>query len=233
MIVCTICARGGSKGVKNKNLRLINGKPLIHYSVKQALDSKLFDCVAVSSDSEEILSAAKTAGAHFTIKRPDELATDTSAKLPVIQHAMKTIEEKYGKPVEYLMDLDCTSPLRNISDIKDSFKSYKSNSEASNLITGAPARRSPYFNLVEENSAGFVTLAKKSTTPIVRRQDAPKCFDMNASIYIWRRQDLLEGKSVLGERTIIFEMPEERSLDIDSEFDFKIVELLMGERGDL
>src|SRR5689334_22131669 len=118
MIVCTICARGGSKGVKNKNLRLIKGKPLIHFTVKQALNSGLFDVVAVSSDSDEILAAATAAGAQFTIKRPDELASDTSAKLPVIQHALNSIEEKYGKEVSYLMDLDCTSPLRNISDIK-------------------------------------------------------------------------------------------------------------------
>jgi CMP-N,N'-diacetyllegionaminic acid synthase len=230
--VCTICARGGSKGVPNKNIRLIKNKPLIHYTVLQALNSGLFDYVVVSSDSDEILSEGLKAGAHLAIKRPDELATDASAKLPVIQHAFLAAEEHFKKKFDYLVDLDCTSPLRNLDDIKNSFDMYKK-SDATNLITGSTARRSPYFNLVEMQTNERVYLSKKTNPPISRRQDAPKCFDMNASIYIWRRGNLLEAKSVLEENTIIYEMPEERSIDIDSELDFKIVSMLINERGDL
>ena len=232
MKICTICARGGSKGVKNKNIRQIKGKPLIYFTVKQALDSKLFDVVAVSSDSDEILLAAKLAGAHCLIKRPEELATDTSAKLPVIKHALEKAEEFAGKQADILVDLDCTSPLRNITDIKNAVE-LLTKTGAPNIITGAVARRSPYFNLVEMKEDETVMLAKKTEKPIVRRQDAPKCFDMNASIYVGSRAGLFETDSTLRPGTRIYVMPEERSLDIDSELDFQVVEFLMSQREDL
>jgi len=232
MKICTICARGGSKGVKNKNIREIKGHPLIYFTVKQALDSKLFDVVAVSSDSAEILEEAKKAGAHCLIKRPDELATDTSAKLPVIQHAVTKAEEFLGKKADILVDLDCTSPLRNVQDIKNAVELLISTG-APNVITGAAARRSPYFNLVEMKADGTVALAKKLEKTVVRRQDAPQCFDMNASIYVWSREGLFDSQSALREGTRIYVMPEERSLDIDSELDFQIVEFLMSKREDL
>lgn len=232
MNICTICARGGSKGVKNKNIRPMKGKPLIYFTVKQALDSQLFDVVAVSSDSDEILEAARLAGAQCLIKRPEELATDTSAKLPVIQHALLKAEEFIGKQADVLVDLDCTSPLRNILDIQNAVELLIT-SGAPNVITGASARRSPYFNLVEMGEDETVLLAKKTEKPIVRRQDAPKCFDMNASIYVWKREHLFDSNSTLRDGTKIYVMPEERSLDIDSELDFQIVEFLMSQREDL
>lgn len=232
MIICTICARGGSKGVKNKNIRLMKGKPLIYYTVKQAIDSKLFEVVAVSSDSDEILDAARVAGAQCLIKRPENLASDSSAKLPVIKHALENAEQFVGKKADLLVDLDCTSPLRNIMDIKNAINMLVK-SGAPNIITGSPARRSPYFNLVEMAPDETVGLAKKLDIPVVRRQDVPKCFDMNASIYVWSRDGLLSSDSTLQKGTRIYEMPEERSLDIDSELDFQVVEFLMNQRDDL
>lgn len=232
MKICTICARGGSKGVKNKNIRLLKGKPLIYYTVRQALESKLFDVVAVSSDSDDILEAAKQAGAQFLIKRPDELATDASAKLPVIKHALEKAEEFVGKKADVLVDLDCTSPLRNTQDIINSVELLLV-SGAPNIITGTVARRSPYFNLVEMGEDETVRLVKKLEKPIVRRQDAPKCFDMNASIYVWSRKGLFDSDAVIRPGTKIYVMPEERSLDIDSELDFQMVEFLMNQREDL
>ena len=232
MIICTICARGGSKGIKNKNIRVMKGNPLIYYSIQQALNSKLFDIVAVSSDSEDILEIAKLSGADFLIKRPEDLATDTSAKLPVIKHALEEVEKYLQKKVDILVDLDCTSPLRSIEDIKNSVKLLEE-SMAPNVITGTPARRSPYFNLVELNNDNTVSLSKKLDAIIVRRQDSPQCFDMNASIYVWSREGLFDSITTLRQGTRIYVMPEERSLDIDSELDFKFVEFLMGQREDL
>lgn len=232
MKICTICARGGSKGVKNKNLKSIKNKPLIYYTVRQAIDSGIFDLVAVSSDSDDILLAAKYAGAQCLIKRPESLATDTSAKLPVIKHALLEAEKHLGKKADYLVDLDCTSPLRKIMDIVNAVD-LLINSGAPNVITGSTARRSPYFNLVEMKPDDTVEISKKLATTIVRRQDAPKCFDMNASIYAWTREGLFNSETTLREGTRIYEMPEERSLDIDSELDFKLVEFLMNEREDL
>lgn len=231
--LCSICARGGSKGVVNKNLRLVNGLPLIAHSIKQALESGLFSTIAVNSDSQDILDTALKHGAHLVNLRNPELATDTAAKLPVIQGNLLETEKKLNQTFDVIVDLDCTSPLRNVDDIKNSVHMYEkavASSNVQNLITGAPARRSPYFNLVQMTSDGHVVLAGKSEKPIVRRQDAPLCFDMNASIYIWTRSELLNSKKIIQERTIIYEMPEERSLDIDSPLDFEIVQFLMEKR---
>jgi CMP-N,N'-diacetyllegionaminic acid synthase len=230
--LCTICARGGSKGVKGKNLKHINGIPLIGHSVLQAKSSGLFKYVAVSSDSQEILNAALQHGADFTIQRPDELATDSAAKLPVIKHCAMEVEKLTNLKFDTFVDLDCTSPLRDQEDIRNVI-AMTENEDCSNVITGMNARRSPYFNLVEMNTDGFVGLAKKLDKPIVRRQDAPQCFDMNASIYAWKREEFFLLESVLNSRTKIFVMPEERSIDIDSDLDFEIVKLLMEKKNEI
>lgn len=227
--ICTICARGGSKGVKNKNIRELLGKPLIAYSILQAKASNLFECVAASSDSDEILGISKKYGADYLIARPEEMASDQAAKLPSIQHCVKKVEKITGLTFDVMVDLDATSPLRSIDDIKGAVYLLE-NKQASNVITGATARRSPYFNLVEINNDGFVRRSKSPEVPIVRRQDAPKCYDMNASIYVWRRDSFFQCKTVLVADTLLYEMPEERSIDIDSELDFEIVEFLMKKR---
>ena len=224
--ICTICARGGSKGVKGKNVKLLNGKPLIAYSIEQARNSGLFDVIAVSSDSEQILEVAEIYGADSLIRRPDELATDTAAKLPVIRHCVAEAERQHQRTFDILVDLDATSPLRLTDDIRNAV-TLLDVSGAGNVITAMPARRSPYFNLVELDAQGIVHLSKPLITPVVRRQDAPKCFDMNASIYVWRRQVLFETPSLFNADTRLYVMPEERSIDIDSELDFRFVEFLM------
>ncbi|NMM45591.1 acylneuraminate cytidylyltransferase family protein [Rhodospirillaceae bacterium KN72] len=224
--LCTICARGGSKGVPGKNVRMLLGKPLIAHTVEQARESGLFDHIAVSSDSDAILNAARDAGADILVRRPDEMALDTSAKLPAIQHCAKSAEAETGIAYDIFCDLDATSPLRDIADIRGAVEMMEAGG-CDNVITGAPAHRSPYFNLVERGSDGFVGVCKKLDRELVRRQDAPACFDCNASIYVWTRHSLFEEPSVLGDRTALFEMPESRSRDIDSELDFEIVEFLM------
>ena len=119
-ILCTICMRGNSKGVKNKNFRLINGKPLLYYTVIKALKSQLFDEIVVSSDSMKILSLSKKLGINNLIKRPNILATDSSGKIPAIIHALLNTEKKLKKNFNYVVDLDVTAPLRSIDDIRKS-----------------------------------------------------------------------------------------------------------------
>lgn len=223
--LCSICARGGSKGVKNKNIRLIAGKPLIAHSVHHALESGLFDLLAVSSDSEAILEAAREAGAHLLVRRPDELATDRADKLSTILHCVQAAERHAGVAFDTLVDLDATSPLRAVADVHIAVDMLEQGRFAS-VITGAPARRSPYFNLVETNKDGIVSLSKSGDPPVVRRQDAPPCYDMNASIYVWNRERFMASPAVFYPDTHIHVMPEERSHDIDTELDFRIVELL-------
>ena len=224
--LCTICARGGSKGVVNKNLRQLVDRPLIAHSIGQAKASGLFELVAVSSDSPAILDAAKEWGAEEVVVRPGEMATSEAAKLPAIRHCVEEVERRRGHAFGTLVDLDATSPLRDVSDIEGAVALLEEGA-ASNVITGAPARRSPYFNLVERDAAGVVRLSKRPDTPVVRRQDAPPCFDMNASIYVWRRDKFMADPKVFYDDTLLYEMPEERSVDIDSELDFRIVRMLM------
>jgi CMP-N-acetylneuraminic acid synthetase len=225
--ICTICARAGSKGVANKNIRLLLDKPLIAHSLQQAKQSGLFDVIAVSSDSEHILEISSQWGANFLIKRPLELADDKAAKVPAIQHCVREVEKLTGVAYNTMVDLDATSPLRDVSDIVGAVRLLEE-SGATNVITGTPSHRSPYFNLVEMDAAGVVRLSKQLDPPVVRRQDAPACFDMNASIYVWSREIFfIPSLTVFHSNTRLYEMPPQRSRDIDSELDFEFVEFLM------
>lgn len=224
--ICTVCARAGSKGVRGKNLRVLNGLPLLAHSLRQAAESGLFDMIALSSDSPEMLAIAKEHGATFLVNRPGEMATDTAAKLPVIRHCVIEVERALGLTFDTCVDLDATSPLRDVEDILAVVELLEG-SGTGNVITGMPARRSPYFNLVEKDEHGVIRLAKPASPPYVRRQDAPACFDMNASIYAWTRKALMTAPGLFNPDTRLHVMPEERSIDIDSEVDFLLVELLM------
>jgi CMP-N,N'-diacetyllegionaminic acid synthase len=224
--LCTICARGGSKGVPGKNLREVFGKPLIAHSIEQARRSGLFEAIAVSSDSDAILEAGKRFGAGVLVRRPNEMATDMAAKLPAIRHCLESAERQLDRTFSVFADLDATSPLRLPADIVGAVRLLEEHN-VSNVITGAPSRRSPYFNLVELDERGIAHLSKSLNKPIVRRQDAPRCYDMNASIYVWQRDKFLDNPAIFYKDTLLFEMPEDRSIDIDNELDFEIVCLLM------
>lgn len=228
-ILCTICARGGSKGVKNKNIKPINGKPLIAYTIEQAIASKLFEHIVISTDSDNIADISKEYGSEVFFKRSSDMASDTAGKLDVIRDAFIRSEEHYKEKYDYLIDLDATAPLRDVDDIVNSFQQFLDNNN-DNLITAMPSRRSPYFNLVEVDKDGKVYLSKKLDNAVVRRQNTPKSYDMNASIYIWKREVILQENSIFLENTGLYVMPEERSIDIDSELDYKFVEFLMKEK---
>ena len=217
--------RGGSQGVKNKHTRLINGKPLMYFTIKQAIRSKIFDHVMVSTDSKKILKIAKSYGADGWFLRPKKLAVTTSPKVPVIKHALLQAEKFYNKKFEIIVELDATSPLRKIEDILDTYRFFVKK-KANMLITGCKSRKNPYYNMIEivNNKLKKVKKLKKD---IYRRQDAPKTYDWNASIYIWNRKSLINFKSFFTKKTVFYEMPENRSIDIDSKLDFKLVEFLL------
>lgn len=228
-ILCTICARGGSKGVKNKNLLMIAGKPLIAHTIDQALKSGLFKHVVISTDSDQIASVAKEYGAEVFFKRDQSMASDTAGKLQVIQDAFQKSEEYYDIEFDYLIDLDATSPLRDVSDIIDTYAHLiKNNYE--NVITASVSRRSPYFNMVEFDENKQLKTSKSVDSLVVRRQDAPQTYDMNASIYAWTRDGLLKRQSVIHENTGLFIMPEERSIDIDNPIDLEVVSYLLSKK---
>ncbi|NBN96378.1 MAG: acylneuraminate cytidylyltransferase family protein [Acidimicrobiia bacterium] len=227
--LAVICARAGSKGVPNKNLRLLGGVPLIVHTIRQAQACSLLDNIAVSSDSEEILKTAEGYGIKHLIQRPTEMATDVASKVPAIRHCVQEVE-KTTEQFDLIADLDCTVPFRLVSDIVGAFELIERRG-VSTLISGTTARKLPYFNIVELTTEGFVRISKTTTPPLVRRQDSPPCFDMNASIHIWRRQALFSSDARFHDDTVLFEMPLERSIDIDTEIEFVINELLMKKYG--
>jgi CMP-N,N'-diacetyllegionaminic acid synthase len=224
-IICTICMRGGSKGLPNKNMRLMHGKPLMAYTIRQALESKMFEHVVVSTDSEEIARMARSFGAEAWFLRSLEMATDDASKLPAIRHAFLESEKHYGEEFDVLLDMDVTSPLRIIADITGAYEQF-AREDADILITACSSRKNPYFNMVE-NVNGLIQIVKPLDKQIVRRQDAPQVFDVNASIYIWKRKALLEYDTLFTDKTALYVMPEERSVDIDTELDWELVELIM------
>lgn len=222
--ICSICARGGSQGVPRKNIRMLMGKPLIVHTIEQALASPIIDRVFFSTDDAEIAAVAKAAGAEVPFLRPAEMATSSAAKLPVIEHLVGEVE-KMGVTVTRIVDLDPTSPLREQADIAAAYAMLDDDTDC--VITGYPAEKNPYFNMVEPTGDGTVGLVKRLANDVTSRQAAPKVWSMNGSIYVWHRHTLKAG--LWNGRTRIYEMPHERSVDIDTEIDFRMVELLMAE----
>lgn len=225
-VIATICARGGSQGLPGKNIKKLCGKPLINYTIEQALACPEIDFVYISTDDQKIADVAKQAGAIVPFIRPKSLATNSAAKLPVIKHLIEWIEES-GIEVDVIVDLDPTSPLRDVNDISRSIEKLDM---AESVITGYQSDKNPYFNMVEytNESKPFVEISKRSLTDIIRRQEASMVYSMNASVYVWKRKSFSE--SLWSGKVALYEMPRERSIDIDSPIDFKLVELLMSEK---
>lgn len=229
-ILCTICARGGSKGVPKKNIRPLLGKPLIAYTIELALECPQISRAAVSTDSAEIAEIAKGFGAEVPYIRPAHLATDEASKLPAIQHLVRHYIDNVKFVPDYVVDLDPTSPLRTMEDVKQCIDLIMNDPECDSVITGYKSNKNPYFNMVELDRNGFASLSKKPDGKILRRQDAPVVYSMNASVYVWKTDILFQRDDIISGRTKFIEMPDDRSIDIDSEIDFKLVELIMRER---
>lgn len=228
-ILITICARKGSKRVKNKNMRDLMGKPLIAYTIEAAKKWGIADRIIVSTDSKEIAKISREYGAEVPFIRPDELASDTSPKLPVIQHAVKYLKDKENEEFDLVVDLDPTSPLRTVEDLENAYN-IMIQKDSINLFSVCLARKNPYFNMVELDDNGYAHLSKRIENPVFRMQDTPKVYELNASIYMYWTKYLFDMESVINKGSIIYEMPDERSIDIDSEFDFKMVEFFMKNR---
>jgi N-acylneuraminate cytidylyltransferase/CMP-N,N'-diacetyllegionaminic acid synthase len=228
-ILLTICARGGSKGVPGKNLKTLNNKPLIAHSIEQAKNWGSASDIIVSTDSQDIAEIARQFNISVPFLRPDNLAKDDSPKLPVIQHALKFMENNNPKQYELVIDLDPTSPLRNTEDIEACYQKIKDNKQLNNVFTVCEADKNPYFNMVELDEKGHAHLCKQLDNETTRRQDAPPVYEMNASIYAYRKDFLLNTTSIFSDKTGVVVMPPERSVDIDRPIDFKFVEFLMEE----
>jgi len=226
----TICARGGSKGIPGKNIKLINGKPLISYSlaVAEELSKKLNLDIFLSTDSDEIknvVSSLPFSNIDITYERPDFLANDTAGKLDAIVDVYKFAENKINTTYDFVIDLDVTSPLRNSEDLLLSVEKLFDNNNALNLFSVSPANRNPYFNMVEEKGDGFYELCKKGH--FLTRQSAPKVFDLNASFYVFKKEFFAENhKTVITERSLVYEVPH-LCFDLDHQIDFEFMSFLL------
>ncbi|MCK5579886.1 MAG: acylneuraminate cytidylyltransferase family protein [Candidatus Omnitrophica bacterium] len=230
-ILVIIGARGGSKGVKDKNIRPLGGKPLIAYTIEQALRWGKAKRVVVSTDSEEIAKVAEQFGAHVPFMRPPELATDTASKGDVINHALVTSEKKFHEQYDIVVDFDVTAPIRTTQDMDNCLEMFLKR-RPDTLFSVVKAHKSPYFNMVERTSDGNVVLCKALETEIFRRQDSPQVYSLNASIYFYDREYLLrtEHPSPLSGHAAIYEMDDISGIDIDREIDFKFIEFLLKEK---
>jgi len=223
--IATICARGGSKGLPGKNIKILCGKPLLSWTIEQALETTEIDEVYVSTDCPNIAEVARATGAIVPFLRPKELATDTISKIPTIIHLVQVVE-KAGTCVGKVVDLDPTSPLRTSSDITNALSMLNDSTDV--VITGFLSDKNPYFNMVEEGPGGSFQLVKKPDSDVFSRQAAPNVYAMNASIYCWHRSSLSRG--IWQDNVGFYLMPRERSIDIDSQLDFEIVEMLLSRR---
>jgi len=228
-IICSICARGGSEGVKNKNIKHLHGKPLIVWSIEQALGSKFIDKVIVSTDSPQIASIAKKAGAIVPELRPIDLSGNAVEKFKVMKYIFETSCVFFQEDFEILLDLDCTNPLRESIDIDNLVESFlkEYNKNVDLMFTVCEARKNPYFNLLEKSIEGKLIVSKKLESNIIRRQDAPSVFEHVASIYAIKKEYLKTANSLLEGFAVGFDIGQEKSFDIDSEFDWEIIEYLM------
>ena len=226
----TICARGGSKGIPGKNIRNLSGNPLIYYSIKTAEEfKKKFDVdIFLSTDSEEIKNVVSKMDLSINIeyKRPDYLATDSSGKLDTILDVKLYAEKKFNIKYDYVIDLDVTSPLRTVEDLKHAYNILFENQEAINIFSVSPSHRNPYFNMVEQNEDdSFFTLCKKGN--FLTRQSTPKVYDMNASFYIYKRDFFNEEwKTAVTDKSLIYEVPH-LCFDLDNPIDFEFMAYLI------
>ena len=229
-ILFTICGRAGSKGVKGKNVKLFCGKPIVHYTLEiykkyREKHKEHRICLAVNTDSELLKQQVQEFGIECVlVNRKEELAGDVVAKSDVIRDSLEQAEKNYNQKIDLVVDLDITSPLRTVKDVEGTIELVLDNTECNFAYSVVEARRSPYFNVVNQKENGFYD--RVIPTDFTARQQLPKCYDMNASIYVFEREYLL-NLNPEKRRALIWEMQDTGVLDIDSEQDFELMEVLM------
>ena len=223
-ITAFIFARSGSKGLINKNIKDFAGRPLIAWSIEQALKNKRIDRVIVSTDSPEIAEVSLRYGAEVPFLRPIELALDDSPELLAWKHALTYLEKEESYITDILLSLPCTSPLRSQDDINSNLDCLISN-QADLAICVTPSKRSPFFNMIQLNAGGEVR-KMLSDTIYTRRQDVPETFDITTVAYSGYSKYILETSELFSGKVFACCVGADRAIDIDSDLDFRLAEFL-------
>jgi N-acylneuraminate cytidylyltransferase len=221
-----VFARGGSKGVPNKNIRTLAGKPLLGYSIELAMEIDAIDEVFVSTGDPAIAAVARGYGVNV-INRPEKLNQDDAPEWLAWQHAVEWIQEQ-GSCFDVFLSLPTTSPLRNSHDVLSCLSQLCDQTDV--VVTITDTNRSPWFNMVQTNDDGFATLLAKGNKSFTRRQDVPKTYDMTTVAYVARPSFIIDNDSLWDGRVKGVVVPIDRSIDIDTELDLEIAEFLMCRR---
>ena len=221
-----IFARGGSKGVPGKNLRPLGGKPLIGRAIECALSTRALSRVIVSTDCPKIAQTALNHGAEVPFLRPAELASDTAPERLAWRHAIEEVERIDDRRVDVLVSVPPTCPLRAPEDV-DRCIDRLLGSDADIVLTVTETTSNPFFNMVTCDSEGNAQLAIPPASEVVRRQDAPKVYDLTAVAYAARRNGLFAHESIFDSRALTVTVPRERAIDIDTEDDLALAEFYL------
>lgn len=227
-IIAFIFARGGSKGLPGKNIRPLQGKPLIAYAIQSAQAVPQVDAVMVSTDDEAIAEVARQYKALVPFMRPPELAGDTSPEWLAWQHAIRTVREQ-GYPLDIMLSVPATAPLRLAEDIQGCLEALSASS-ADMAFTVTPAASNPYFSMVTLDDGGYARLAMQATQRFARRQDSPAVYDIVPLAYAAHADYVLNSENMWAGKITPYVVPNERAIDIDTDLDFQIAEFLMGKR---
>jgi len=226
----SICCRAGSKGVVNKNIKPLCGKPLLHYTIETAYECHMLSDIIVSTDSAIIAEEAYKKGIKFIIDRPAALASDDASKWDVFIHAIALYEKSNNIKVDYIVDMDVTAPLKAAADIDGAAQTAINNPGADVIITAYEAESNPYFNMMQEDENGYAKMVASTGYPLVCRQHAPVVYSLSPSAFVIKKTALDQYSHWSQATCKLHIMPRERAADIDTEMDFKFVEFLMMNR---
>jgi N,N'-diacetyl-8-epilegionaminate cytidylyltransferase len=224
--IALICAREGSKGLPGKNIKLLDGVPLIGRSIQIAKNIEKISRIVVSTDSKEIASIALEYGAEVPFMRPKELALDSSSEWDVWRHAINYLEKNEGEKLDALVVLPVTSPLKVREDVDNCIDLFEKG-EVDSVITVSEAYRNPYFNMTIKDDNNYSSLVIHPKNKITRRQDAPKVYDMTTVAYVVDVNFIKNNNGIFEGKVKSVTIPLERSIDIDTKLDFIIAECII------
>lgn len=225
-ILVIIPARGGSKGIPHKNIKPLNGKPLIHYTIDVARQIVSDEDICVSTDDQEIIKCVEDYGLNVPFVRPAELASDTAGTYEVLLHALD-FYEKQGKTYDVVLLLQNTSPFRTANQVKEALKLYRPNIDM--VVSVKETTTNPYYNCFEQDNDGFLKKTLDSSN-FIRRQDAPVTYEYNGAIYIINASQMKCMPLGKFTRRVKYVMDDLHSVDLDNMIDWKFAEFIIKEK---